>query len=204
MVTMQTVLDQLTGKGIVDALIAVMSGNFPDFAEDRKRYLDTMCVLQTELGDDASPTVQDEMNAIEQQTSSNLIFSGFLGIKANLDNFIDPIARNFLAVDSEIYLREDAAHRLPEYRQAEQVHDRFYALLSNEQKEQYAQVTKYISHLETVGPKLAHYYGYLLGNEILYRVIPGYHSDDALTIRYRMMLQEYFGSQISRVLLQIY
>ena len=31
-------------------------------------------------------------------------------------------------------------------------------------------------YLETVVPKLAHYYGYLLGNELLPCIIPGYHT----------------------------
>ena len=196
MVTMQTILDQLMGKGIVDALIKVMTENFEDFAEARKRYLDTMCILQVQLGDDIAPSVQDEMDAIELQTASDLLFSGLLGIKANLDNFINPIARNFLDVDSETYLREDIAHRLPEYERAQNIRDQFYALLSPKQKTLYENVITYSAHLETAGPKLAHYYGYLFGNEILLRVIPGYHPDAVLTLRYQTMLRKHFGKQV--------
>lgn len=196
MITTQTVLDLLTGKGIVDALTAVMAENFEDFAEEQKRYLNTMNTLEEELGNNISPSVQDEMRAIQQQTASDLLFSGLLGLKANLDNFINPIARNFLDVDFEIYLREDTAHRLPEYKHAEQVRDRFYSSLSPEQKDQYENVITYVSHLETVGPKLAHYYGYLLGNEILYRVVPGYHPDAVLTIQYSSMLEKYLGKKV--------
>ena len=45
--------------------------------------------------------------------------------------------------------------------------------------------------------KLAHYYGYLMGNELLYHCIPGYHSDMVLDIRYTQMLEKFFGRRIS-------
>ena len=105
------------------------------------------------------------------------------------------MTRNFLDVDSEIYLREETAHRLPEYEGAQKVLDQFYALLSPNQKVLYEDVISYSSYLETTAPKLAHYYGYLLGNELLPRIIPGYHGDMALTVRYRMMLRDYFGKE---------
>lgn len=196
MITMQTVLDQLTGRGIVDALVAVMAENFEDFAEAQKQYLDTTHALEAELGTGISPCVRDEMDAIERQTASDLLFSGLLGLKANLDHFIDPIARSFLDVDFETYLREDTAHRLPEYSRAAQVRDRFYGSLSPEQQERYEHVITYVSHLETVGPKLAHYYGYLLGNELLYRVVPGYHPDTVQTLQYKSMLDTYLGKPV--------
>lgn len=196
MTTMQTVLDRLTGKSIVQELLGVMAENFQDFAQEQSRYLDAMRILQDELGTDISPCAQDDMNAIEQQVASSLFFSGLLGVKANLDNYIDPIARSFLDVDPEIYLREDVAHRLPKYEQAQQVRDRFYASLSPAQKDRYADVISYVSYLQTVGPKLAHYYGYLLGNELLYQVIPGYRPDTAQTIRYRKTLEQYLGQKL--------
>lgn len=192
MLTTQTILEQLTGSRIVEALITVMEKKFEDFAVDRQRYIAAMDMLRKELGDAA----EDEMNAIERQSASDLLFSGLLGIKANLDNFINPIARNFLDVDSEVYLREETAHRLPEYESAQEVRCRFYALLSPAQRKTYEDVTTYTSHLETVGPKLAHYYGYLLGNELLPRVVPGYHADAVQTNRYTAKLKEYFGKSL--------
>ena len=190
MITMQTVLNQLTRKEIYDSLIHFMTEEFEDFAAIQKQYEYTMDVLQTEVGEQA---VADAVNAIQQQTVSNLLFSSFLGIKANLDNFINPLSRNFLDVDSEIYLREETAHSLPEYEHAQRVLDQFYTLLSPNQKVLYEDVISYRSYLETTAPKLAHYYGYLLGNELLPRIIPGYHEDMSLTVRYRMMLRDYFG-----------
>lgn len=194
MVTMQTVLEHLTGKEIVDALIQTMTEEFEDFAEAKHQYDNVLGILEEELG--VEP-VRAEADAIRRQIASDLFYSGVLGLKANLDNFIDPVARNFLDVDSETYLRENTAHRLPEYEQAQEVRNHFFGQLSPAQKTVYEHVATFVSHLETVGPKLAHYYGYLLGNELLNRIIPGYHPDNVLTIQYRMMMQQYFGRKTS-------
>lgn len=157
------------------------------FSADYQRYIDAIDTLREELGE----AVTDEINAIEQQCASDLLFSGFLGLKANLDNFTDPVARNFLDVDFEVYLREEVAHRLPEYAQAQKSRERFYSQLTTAQREIYEDVSTYTSHLEMLGPKLAHYFGYLLGNELLPRVVPGYCADSVLTIKYNTLLAKY-------------
>lgn len=188
MIKMETILEQLTGKPIADALIETLSANFEDFSAAKARYDEAICRLREEIGD----AVQDEIAAIDQQTASTLLFSGLLGLKANWDHFLDPVARNFLDVDAETYLRETTARRLPAYRQAQAVRCRFYALLTPEQQKRHEDITAYVSYLETAGPKLAHYWGYLLGDDLLQRTVPGYHPDPVLTMRYRMMLEAYF------------
>ncbi len=192
MLSMKSIFENLTEHHVVETLVQWMAKENEDFAADYQRYTEAMGVLQKELGD----LVKDEIDAIEQQCASSLLFSGFLGLKANLDNFIDPVARNFLDVDFEVYLREETAHRLPEYERAQKIRDRFYSLLTSAQRKIYEDVITYNSHLETVGPKLAHYFGYILGNEFLPRVIPGYHPDPVLTIRYTTMLENYFGKSL--------
>ena len=189
MLSMKAIREQLTSHHIVGTFVQWMAKEYEDFAVDHQRYLDAIAALQQELGD----AVTDEIDAIEQQCASDLLFSGLLGLKANLDNFVDPVARNFLDVDFEVYLREETAHRLPDYEQAQKVRNRFYSLLTPAQKVTYVDVITYICHLETVGPKLAHYFGYILGNALLPRVVPGYHSDMVLTIKYNAMLGDYFG-----------
>ena len=186
---MLSALENLTEHRMVEAFVQWMVKECEDFAADHQQYMDATATLRQELGD----AVADEVDAIEKQCSSDLLFSGLLGLKANLDHFIDPVARNFLDVDFEVYLREETAHRLPAYAQAQKVRDQFYSLLTPAQKEIYEDVITYTSHLETVGPKLAHYFGFILGNELLPRVVPGYHCDMVLTIKYNTMLEDYFG-----------
>lgn len=193
MLRIKEVMGQLSGKGVVDAFIAALSESLEDFSQVQRQYAEAMEALQTALGDSLS--VQEERDAIESQTASGLLFSAYLGLKANLDNFINPMGRCFLEVDSDVYLRENLACRLPEYERAQAARNRFYARLSPAQREIYEGVVAYTSYLETVGPKLAHHFGYMLGNELLPRVIPGYVADPVQTARYKTMIRGYFKTQ---------
>lgn len=190
---MQTILNLLTGEELLDSLIAAMEDNFQDFPEIRQKYIQAMDNLQNILGEDP---VQKEKDAICQQIASSIVFSGVLGIQANYHYFSDPVGGNFLNADPEVYLRENIARHLPEYGAAQQARNDFYSKLDTAQKELYQQVVEYVCYLETVGPKLAHYYGYLLGNELLQRVVPGYQPDLAFTLQYCMQLEKYFGKRI--------
>lgn len=193
MITTQNVLEQLTGRQIVRELECCLEENFESFAAARERYIKAAEQLRNEMGAPASPSVDELMNAIDRQTASNLLFSGFLGLKSNMDHFIDPMARTVLDVDFPVFLREETAMRLPEYVKAQETIDAFFALLAPSQKELWEDIAEYISYLETMGPKLAHYCGYILGNHILPKLVPGYYPDEVLTMHYSAMLEQYLG-----------
>ena len=197
MISVNTFIEKTSYKEIVASLVDVMAANFEEFAADQVRFNETISLLKNELGEGISPSVSDEIDAISQQIGSSLLFSCFLGLKANLDHFVDPICRTFLDVDSDIYLREDVAGQLPDYQNALRMQEKFYAVLSPAQKDKYVNIIAYITHLETVGPKLAHYYGYVLGNQLFPHMIPGYVVDYQLTLQYRRMLEEYLGTRIA-------
>ena len=191
---------KISHKEIVTKLEDVLATNSEEFTADQARFDETISLLKTELERDTSPSVADLVDAIYQQIGSTLLFSYCLGLKANLDHFIDPVSRTFLDVDPEVYLRENIARQLPDYLRAQHVQEQFYRKLSPKQKEKYDDgITTYICHLETVGPKLAHYYGYLLGNQLFPHVITGYVSDTQLLIQYRYMLETYLGINIEIV-----
>lgn len=193
MLTLKTILDQFSDKEIYDSLIQMMENHFQDFPEVQQKYLRAMDALQKDLGE---ASITKEKEAIRREIASTLFFSGWLGLQANLDYYLDPVAGNFLNTEPEIYLREKAARKLPEYEAAQETRKQFYAGLTDKQRLIYEDVTEYICYLETVGPKLAHYYGYLLGNSMLHRVVPGYQPDMAFTLRYAMMLENYFGADL--------
>lgn len=116
-----------------------------------------------------------------------------LGLKSNWDHFIDPMARTVLDVDFDVFLCENTSRRLPEYEKAQAVIDCFMSVRSSSENEMCEYITEYISYLETVGPKLAHYYGFVLGNEIFDRLVPGFCPDSYLASQYRLMLGSYLG-----------
>lgn len=193
MLSVNTLFERISNQEIVTAIAELMAANFQDFAEDQVRFKETISLLEDQLEKGSSPSVAEVVDAIHQQIGTIVLFSYFLGLKANLDHFIDPIRHTFLDVDAEVYLREDMAKRLPDCQNAQHVQDQFYAALTLPQKVKHEDITTYISHLETVGPKLAHYYGYMHGNQLFPRIIPGYCADAQLTYQYRRMIENYFG-----------
>ncbi len=195
MKTMQNFVEQLTGQGFVDALVELLLKHIEGFQEDHCRYLAAISRLKEELGDRMAPAVDEVVSAIHKRTSSDLVFAGFLGLKMNWDHFINPMAPNctWHQVDLNDCLRENIAHSLPAYKLTESILSDFYGSLSTQQREIYSAITEYESHLATFGPKLAHYYGYLLGDTLLYQIVPGYQADNVLTFKYHTMLEDYLG-----------
>lgn len=175
MIELTTIMEQLTGQALTNSLIEFLERHCGDFPEIHGKYQEA--IARTEEG-------QALAEAIDAQTASDLLFSALLGLKANLDHFHDPIARTFLEVDPEIYLRETVAHSLPQYIEAQKIRNTIDA---NDD------IITYATYLETFGPKLAHYFGYLLGDELLPRVIPGYRPDPLLTTGYRAWMRTYLG-----------
>ena len=200
MLSENALFPKISYKEIVTKLADVLARNSEEFHEDLAHFNETISLLEAELEQDTSPSVADLVDAIRQQIGSTLLFSCCLGLKANLDHFIDPVSRTFLDVDPEIYLRENIARQLPDYLRAQRVQKQFYKALSRIQREKYDEgITTYICHLEVVGPKLAHYYGFFLGNQLFPHVVPGYVSDTQLLIQYRYMLETYLGINIEIV-----
>lgn len=190
---MRTFLNLLDKHTMMDFLIAMVEESFQDFPGIQQGYIQAMETLQNSIGESA---VHKEKEAICQQIASIVLFSGVLGLQANYHYFSDPVGGNFLNADPEVYLRENIAKHLPEYAAAQQSRSEFYSQLDAAQREIYQSVVEYTSYLETVGPKLAHYFGYLLGNGLLQRVVPGYQPDLAFTLQYCIKLEGYFGRQI--------
>lgn len=188
---MENIVEQLTGLGIVDALVEQMLEHIEGFREEHGRYLSAINRLRAERG----TSVDRLVAAIHKRTASALFFAGAMGLKMNSDHFANPMTPNctWPQVDYNDYLREDIVHSFPDHQQADAVLSDFYNSLTEAQKELYQSIMEYDSHLMTVGPKLAHYYGYLLGNTLLYQLIPGYRADTALTYKYNLMLNQYFG-----------
>jgi hypothetical protein len=184
-------MELLTGRESVDSFVESLISTSKDFAEDHRLFEEAIEYFKRVLSKDATPSVDELCDAIRRQITSQMIFAGYLGFHANADHFLNPIARTFMDVEPEVYLRERVARTLPEYASAQGVIDRFREQLPPEAQEMFERVAVYIAHLETVVPKIAHYEGFLLGNELLYYVLPGYHSDVLLTVRYCEMINEH-------------
>jgi len=174
----------LTGRESADSFVESLIATSEDFADDHRQFEEAVGYFRSALPENAGLSADDLCDAIRRQITSQVIFASYLGFQANVDHFLNPIARTFMDVEPEVYLRERVARMLPEYVSAQSIIDRFREQLSPKAQERFKSVAVYIAHLETVVPKIAHYEGFLLGNELLHYVLPGYHSDVLLTACY--------------------
>ena len=191
MKSMTEIIETLFGQGIAEMLVEKLLRDSAWFQEDHKKYTEALETLRAQYGVEA-----EEINqAVMRQCASDLIFSGWLGLKMNLDHYLNPMLPNctWQQVDYQDIIREDIAHNLPEYKAAENELERLFEKMPDGQQQLSNAIAEYQSHLVTVGPKLAHYWGYVLGNELLCRCIPGYCPDSMLTLKYTEMLRKYFG-----------
>ena len=199
MITKTQVTESLIGKPVVDAMVQTLYNQNEDFPGIHKAYLDAIERLHTVLGPEAKRSIQKYTVAIEQMCASNLYHAGVQGLKMNYEHFLNPMMPNCTSphVDYDDYLRPHIADSLPLYQSAYQYKEKFQKQLPKELDDVVDAVIGFECALECSGMKLAHYYGYLMGNELLRHCIPGYHSDMVLDINYKQMIEKYFGRRLS-------
>ena len=200
MITKHDLIDTFVGKKIVDALIETLYNQDPDFPETHRTYLSAIAKLHQVLGDAEKRNIQKYVVAIEQKCASSLYHAGMRGLKMNYDHFLNPMAPNctWKEVDYDDYLMPHIADQLPLFEVANRYTTQFEKQLPADLADVKEAVISYETALECCGMKLAHYYGYLAGNELLYFLIPGYHADTVLDIRYSHMLEQYFGRPLDK------
>ena len=199
MISKMQFMNSVLGKPIVDAVVQTLYNQSNDFPAIYEAYLAAVEKMHAVLGPDAKHEIQKYVTAIEQMASSNLYYAGMQGLKMNYDHFVNPMTPNctWPQVDYDDYLRPHMADQLPLYETAYRFKQKFEKQLPEELREAEEAVCSYETALECSGMKLAHYYGYLMGNELLCHCIPGYYRDMVLDIKYTHMIEGYFGRRIS-------
>lgn len=186
------VLDNFLGKDIVDALVKTLYNQVEEFPEQHRKYLAAIEELHTLLGPDAKHEVNKYVVAVEQKCSALLFFAGTAGLQMNYQHFLNPMSPTCVwpQVDYDDFLRPELAFDTPLYRSACRYMENFPYEIPEEIQNA---INEYETELEICGLKLAHIYGYLMGDDLLIHCIPGYHPDISLGYRYQHMLEEYFG-----------
>lgn len=184
-------LNILNAKEMVEVMIAYIESFSKDFGSCKDEFEQSIISLRIELGDEK---VDKLLDAIDRRCEADLIFCGSLGYEANLKNFRDPIARTFMDVDFEEYLRVEVLQNMPQRDRAEREIDEFYQSLAEDQKGTYEAVSSYLVYLELDLTKLAHYAGFMFANDMLYFTEPGYTANLTLSMRYRSFMEKWFNA----------
>ena len=193
------VIDNLLGSRIVDALVATLYNQVSDFPETHQNYLSAIDKLKEELGEDNQHHVRKLVAAIDMKCSGQLFYFGLQGLKMNCDHFLNPMTPNctWPQIDFDDFIRTEIAYELPLYKRAKEFIDKFRTQLGEGHDDLWDAVLSYETTLEVCGSKLAHFYGYLAGNQLLWHCIPCYQSDPTLTLRYEYLLEQYFGTHLN-------
>ena len=124
------VMNILNAREMVTVMTAYIESISKDFAPCKEEFEQSIHILRREVGDEK---VDKLLDAIDRRCEADLIFCGSLGYQANLKNFRDPIARTFMDVDFEEYLRVEVLQNMPQRDRAENEIQEFYQSLTEQQ-----------------------------------------------------------------------
>lgn len=192
------ILDEHLGRGNVYALIRTLYNQVEDFSKTHAEYLEALESIRPILGPESDHTIKKLMVAIDMKCSAILYWSGVEGLKMNYQHFENPLTPNctWPNIDFDDYLRIGLSSSMPMYEAADYYVEKIRKSLPAEISEVWEAITSYEVSLELYGMKLAHYYGYLVGNDLLRHCVPGYQPDVALDFTYARLLENYFGKPV--------
>ena len=201
MYTVKSILTQVTDSELVfQNVMETLRTVDPSFEEEHRQYLHSVDTLMNSLRTEDSTKVMGYIAAKEKAFCSEMIYIAWLGFQQNIACFRNPINTEFLKLDYETIHRENSFQSLPNILSALSAINDFDCSLRSlpDDIQNIAMgITDFFSYLETVGFKLAHYFGFAFADRFLGHIIPGYTPDSATTTQYAMMLQKYLDFNLS-------
>ena len=145
MKTIEPILSCLTSITMVDDLRQVLREKDPEFLPAEEKFLEAVAHLTEKLGIEE---VERYVTAMDRQICSDLVYAGYLGFQANLQNFHNPVASQFTRLDYETFLRAHIMQTLP-YRTAAEDTERAFLQAHKEILSEYEEdILDYYVHLE--------------------------------------------------------
>ena len=183
----------MIGKSVIVDLADLLRANDTDFAESEKNYYAAVEKLRAALPAEQTPTLDEYLSACETDVISVVAYAGYLGFRVNLENFHHPIGIDFVRLDTIDYLKDHLFGHFPINYRNSQVREAFYKSLPEGLQGLEDSIQDYFTHLECAGPKLAHYAGYIIANNILPWIEPGYREDYCQTLAFTAETEKYMG-----------
>ena len=196
--TIDSVMNELTNvQKLITGLKESLYKIDPEFPSLEAAFQESCERLLTVAGNQFSPSAQEYLDALELDFASSVIYIAGQGFQLNLEIFRNPSASLFLLQgDFEDITRERMLDTVPGVQKAGEIIGAFWAAvrkLPEAEVKKICAISEGISeryaYLETVGYKLAHYFGFSLANHVLPYVIPSYLQDPVYTHSYRKRLE---------------
>lgn len=193
MKTMEMIMEQLTGRHILEEMAEQFRQHDESFREEEALRNKAVAALRAALPADFSPSLDEYISAHERDVLVRIVYAGYHGFQINLANFNEPYGVDFTRMESFDIVKEHIIGNLPANDHTYQVIEAFYKALPEELREYHTHISEYYTNFECAGPKLAHYAGYVIANKLLYWIQPGYQMDPVQTIQYESDITEYCG-----------
>ena len=191
--TFETALSQLTSLSIVEDLRKVLHDKDRDFPPVEEKFKKALYALNVRIGEAATEALTA---AWDQQICADLVYAGYQGFQANLQNFHNPVACQFTRLDYETFLRKHIMQAMPYRRKADNTAAALWQAYREVLNEYEDAIRSYYVYLEVTGPKLAHFWGYRFANQLLPWVEPGYAIDGTQTSLYALELHRDLGYRV--------
>ena len=189
---------QFIDSFLIEEMKRYLSERCSDYAEAEKKYLRRVREFES-TEDNAESLINGIIMQHENTIAACMLFAGYRGFEANIDNF-QKSKRSFSQFyEPEQYLNERVMKSMPIPVQTTLELRNAYETMTEEQKELYEDIANYFILLEDHGTKLSHFYGYMLANHLLYKIIPGYVEDQFQTHSYTKKLSTYLGFDVLRI-----
>lgn len=171
---------------------AALSRLDPNFEEIHGAYLSAVETLKAIHPKETKNYLHASNTALSQE----LLYLFCAGLQLNAECFYHPANARILEMDFEVIHQEYQMESMPVIIQAYTQASTAAQLLPTEDL---TPICDYFAYWETVGWKLAHLLGYLLGNQLFVYLIPGYIPNQFTTIYYRKKLSDYLQIHFDRL-----
>ena len=191
--TLDNMKELLVGKTVLKELADVLRAKDEAFGPAEERYHSAVQTLRQTLSPEETSCLEDYLSACETDVIAAVAYAGYLGYRVNLEHFRHPIGIDFVHLDTIDYLKGHLFGHHPRSYQCQQAREAFWEALPEAHRQLDEDIQDYFTHLECAGPKLAHYAGYVIANQLLPWVEPGYRADEIQTRAFAQETERYMG-----------
>lgn len=198
--TVHSLVDQLINtKTIMAKVRDVLREVDPDYEKEEQAFIAACSSLESGIDDSVTITPQSYLEALEEEFASDIVFVIGRGFKLNLDIHNNPVNALAFKLDYEDLHEERKMHLLPAAKKANKTTYAFLEELRASHRDKLDLldgVNSYYNYLKTTGYKVAHYYGFLLADQLLPHLIPGYYADSVYVSTYGLILHNDIGINV--------
>ena len=171
----------------------------PDYEKEEQAFIAACATFEASLGDSVSFTAQDYLDALEKSFASDIVFVVGRGFKLNLDIYHNPVNALAFKLDYEDLHQERMMPLVPAAKKANMASYDYLEELRATHRDKLDLldgINSFYSYLQTIGYKVAHYYGFVLADQLLPHLVPGYYADSAYVSTYGLILNRDIGVNV--------